>query len=106
MWTENTYGAVRVNTMDDSLDGMVKPLTFYQKVWIMLVCTCVIVLLIQNRKNMSLELIFLVTIFLRRFFIPYTMGSKIKIYSSIYNRANTACYYKNKQNTKKVLTKV
>ena len=34
MWTENTYGAVRVNTMDDSLDKLIQPLTFYQKAWI------------------------------------------------------------------------
>lgn len=77
MWAENTYGAVRVNTMDDSLDWMIKPLTFYQKAWIILVCSCIILVLIQNRKNISLELIFLLTIFIRWFYISYIMGGKI-----------------------------
>ncbi|MCI8519720.1 MAG: hypothetical protein HFJ51_06805 [Clostridia bacterium] len=77
MWTENTYGAVRINTMDDSLDGMIAPLTFYQKAWMMLVCACIIMVLIQNRKDISLELIFLITIFIRRLCFSYIMGSKI-----------------------------
>jgi len=91
MWTENTYGAVRVNTMDDSLDGAIEPLTFYQKTWLMLVCVCIIAILIQNRKNISLELIFLITIFIRRLCISYIMGGKIKIYSAIYNSFNPTC---------------
>lgn len=67
MWTENTYGAVRVNTMDDSLDKLIQPLTFYQKAWIMLVCACTIAILLQNRKDISLEVLFLITIFIGGF---------------------------------------
>lgn len=67
MWTENTYGAVRVNTMDNSLDEMIEPLTFYQKAWLLLVSICVLTILLQNRKNISLEVLFLITIFIGGF---------------------------------------
>ena len=87
MWAENTYSAVRSNrTQDiDPIDNMNAPLTFYQKAILLLTCACCLIVLIQNRKNISLELIFLVTIFIggfsfhilweakSRYIIPYIL---------------------------------
>ena len=68
-WTENTYSAIMNNTLDDNapINKVKEPLTFYQKVLLLLTCLCCIVILIQNRKNLSLEVIFLVTIFIGGF---------------------------------------
>lgn len=69
MWTENTYSAVRNNTIGDSnrFEKLIEPLTFYQKTLLILTCICSIIVLIQNRKNLSLEVIFLLTIFIGGF---------------------------------------
>ena len=69
MWTENTYAAVRNNTLPDNtmIDKFINPLTFYQKAVLILICTCSIIILVQNRKNLSYELIFLATIFIGGF---------------------------------------
>ena len=69
MWAENTYSAVRSNTVkdDDPLENIYKPLAFYQKALLIVTCLCSLIVLIQNRKNLSLELIFLVTIFIGGF---------------------------------------
>ena len=69
MWTENTYAAVRNNTLPDNtiIDKFINPLTFYQKEVLILICTCSIIILVQNRKNLSYELIFLATIFIGGF---------------------------------------
>ena len=69
MWTENTYGAVRNNTIkeNDILEKGITPLTFYQKVLLILTSLCSMIILIQNRKNLSLEVIFLITIFIGGF---------------------------------------
>lgn len=68
MWTENTYAAVRNNTVDYySLEGMIEPLTFYQKVLLIIMCLASLIVIIQNRKNLSLDLIFLLTIFIGGF---------------------------------------
>ena len=69
MWAENTYSAIRSNlTMEnDPLENIAKPLTFYQKVLLIVTCICSLIVLIQNRKNLSLELIFLFTIFIGGF---------------------------------------
>ncbi len=70
MWTENTYSAVRNNTTledNDPLENIISPLTFYQKVLLMLTCICSLIVLIQNRKNISLDIIFLITIFIGGF---------------------------------------
>ena len=69
MWAENTYAAIRSNTVkeDDPLENMYEPLAFYQKALLILTCVCSLVVLIQNRKNLSLELIFLLTVFIGGF---------------------------------------
>lgn len=69
MWTENTYSAVRNNMVkeNDSLENIINPLTFYQKVLLILTCLCSLTILIQNRKNLSIDVIFLVTIFIGGF---------------------------------------
>ena len=69
MWTENTYAAVRNNTTqeNDPLENMIGPLTFYQKALLILTCLCSLIVLIKNRKNLSLDLLFLITIFIGGF---------------------------------------
>ena len=69
MWTENTYSAVIYNKIEgnDSIEKISSPLTFYQKASLITICVCCIIVLIQNRKNISLEIIFLLTIFIGGF---------------------------------------
>ena len=69
MWTENTYSAIRNNTTIDNtlINNSITILTFYQKSLLVLICTCCLINLIQNRKNLSLEVIFLITIFIGGF---------------------------------------
>ncbi len=69
MWTENTYSAIRNNTTqeNDVLEQFIEPLTFYQKALLILMSVCSLIVLIQNRKNLSLDLIFLLTIFIGGF---------------------------------------
>ena len=68
-WAESTYSAMFNNgiTEESNMNWMKNPLTFYQKMLIILTSGCVVIVLIQNRKKLSLELIFLVTIFLGGF---------------------------------------
>ena len=88
MWTENTYSAVRNNTRQDNdpIENMIEPLTFYQKVLLIITCLCSLIVLIQNRKDLSLDVIFLITIFIggfafhilweakSRYIIPYIVS--------------------------------
>ena len=71
MWAENTYSAVRLNLLheseDDSLNVIKEPLNFYQKALLILMCVCSIIVLIQNRKNLSPEIIYLLLIFMGGF---------------------------------------
>lgn len=69
MWTENTYSAIRNNTIEenDSLENMIEPLTFYQKTLLLITCTCCLIVLIQNRKKLSINVLFLITIFIGGF---------------------------------------
>lgn len=69
MWTENTYSAVNVNTIDsyEFLRDIVKPLTFYQKVLLIFMSICSLIILIKNRNNISMEVIFLLTVFVGGF---------------------------------------
>lgn len=69
MWCENTYSAVRNNTVkeNDPLENIIAPLTFYQKALLILMCLCGLIVLIQNRKNISIDILFLITIFLGGF---------------------------------------
>lgn len=65
MWTENTYSAIRNNirSNNDFIENFIQPLEFYQKALLLLTCSCTLIVLIQNRKKLSLEVIFLLTIF-------------------------------------------
>ncbi len=69
MWSENTYSAIQnnISAENDPLGKYVQPLTFYQKSLLILTCICCLIVLIQNRKNISLEIIFLITIFIGGF---------------------------------------
>lgn len=67
MWTENTYSAIRNNEVNENLNSLVKPVELYQKSLLILTCLCALIVLIQNRKNISLDLIFLLTIFVGGF---------------------------------------
>ena len=71
MWAENTYSAVRLNLLNESendyLNVVKEPLTFYQKALLILTCVCVIIVLIQNRKNLSVNVIYLLLIFMGGF---------------------------------------
>ena len=68
MWSENTYSAVWNNRVDYvSLDNLNNPLAFYQKVLLIITCLCSIIVLVQNRKNISLDIIFLILIFIGGF---------------------------------------
>lgn len=69
MWAENTHSAVRSNLTqeNDPLENWNAPITFYQKILMIIICLCSLIVLIQNRKNISLDLIFLLTIFVGGF---------------------------------------
>lgn len=88
MWAENTYSAVRSNISkeDDQIVNATKTLMLYQKTLLILMCVCSLIVLIQNRKNLSVDLIFLITIFIggfafhilweakSRYIIPYIIA--------------------------------
>ena len=69
----------------NQFESFIGPLTFYQKVLLIITCMCSLIVLIQNRKNLSLELLFLITIFIggfafhilweakSRYIIPYVV---------------------------------
>ena len=69
MWTENTYSSIRNNTSieNDPLEKAIEPLTFYQKSLLILTCCCCLIVLLQNRKKLSLDILFLITIFIGGF---------------------------------------
>lgn len=69
MWTENTYSAIQNNIIENNhhIENFAKPLAFYQKILLILICLCSFIVLIQNRKNLTLEVIFLLTIFVGGF---------------------------------------
>lgn len=69
MWAENTYSAVcsNISKQNDPIQNFSKPLEFYQKAVILVMTICSLIVLIQNRKNLSLEILFLITIFIGGF---------------------------------------
>ena len=69
MWTENTYSAIQNNIRSDSdyIKNLVKPIEFYQKALLVLICSSSLIVLIQNRKKLSLEIILLLTAFVGGF---------------------------------------
>lgn len=113
MWTENTYSAIRSNvTQDnDTLQNITKPLTFYQKALLIITCLCCLIIIIQNRKKLSLDIIFLITIFVggfafhilweakSRYILPYIVVL-IPIASISINEESI------KQNLKKFISKI
>lgn len=108
MWTENTYASIFYNVdgrtysiMDYVKEAaslmrkeqkefcdiwvLSEPIEFYQKVLLILSCVCCIIFLLKNRKNVSLEVLLLITIFIggfmfhtlwegkSRYIIPYVI---------------------------------
>ena len=68
MWTENTYSAIQNNNVKEmSIGDLQFVLTFHQKVLLLFMSMSSIIILIQQRKNISLELLFLITIFIGGF---------------------------------------
>ena len=69
MWTENTYSAIFNNISKDYkfVEKLRMPLDFYQKAILLVITTCSLIVLIQSRKNLSLEVLFLITIFIGGF---------------------------------------
>lgn len=88
MWSENTYSAATANKLQEnqSLKYTIEPITIYQKALLIVTCLCSLIVLIKKRKNLSLELIFLITIFIggfafhilweakSRYIIPYIVA--------------------------------
>lgn len=111
MWTENTYSAVRNNTVDSyDFEDIISPLTFYQKVLLIITCLFSIIVLIKNRKNLSTDILFLITIFIggfafhilweakSRYIIPYIVVlipvASISIYENSLKTGITTAYSK------------
>lgn len=69
MWTESTYSAIQNNIRSDNdyIKNFVKPIEFYQKALLVLICSSSLIVLIQNRKKLSLEIILLLTAFVGGF---------------------------------------
>lgn len=69
MWSENTYSAFFNNKINDKevLENGKNIVTFYQKASLLLITTSSLIIIIQNRKKLSLEIIFLLTIFIGGF---------------------------------------
>ena len=69
MWAENTYATVCSNLSkeNDPIENLSRPLEFYQKVVLLIITICSLIVLIQNRKKLSLEVLFLITIFIGGF---------------------------------------
>lgn len=88
MWAENTYSAIRSNASEenDQIVNANKSLMLYQKTLLILMCVCSLIVLIQNGKNLSVDVIFLITIFIggfafhilweakSRYIIPYIIA--------------------------------
>lgn len=69
MWAENTYSAVcsNISKPNDPIQNFSQPLEFYQKTVLLIITVCSVIVMIQNRKNLSLEVLFLITIFIGGF---------------------------------------
>lgn len=65
MWTETTYSAGMNNNIEEN--EMVRGTAFYQKALLIVISTSSMLVLVQNRKNLSLEVLFLITIFIGGF---------------------------------------
>ena len=68
MWTENTYSAIFNNNIENiPLEKIEGTLLFYEKTILIFTSVSCIFILLQLRKNITLELLFLVTIFIGGF---------------------------------------
>lgn len=69
MWAENTYSAINNNMIGsyEFLENIRSTLTFYQKVLLLIMCFATLIILIQNRKKLSIDILFLITIFIGGF---------------------------------------
>jgi len=69
MWSENTYTSVlnNISKENDPIENMMAPMEFYQKALLLIITICSFIVLIQTRKNLSLEVLFLITIFIGGF---------------------------------------
>ena len=69
MWAENTFSAIRSNKEgeDKPIEKMQAPLEFYQKVLVIIIALCALIVILQNIKELSLDVIFLITIFIGGF---------------------------------------
>jgi len=70
MWTENTYSSVRNNMVGKNynfLENIINPLTFYEKVLLIIICLGCLNFLITNKDNISLDELLLITIFIGGF---------------------------------------
>lgn len=81
MWAQNSYGGIYYNLsptfcyknytdkydLDNKLLSIEKTVDIYQKALILIIFGCSIIVIIQNRKNLSEELVFLITIFIGGF---------------------------------------
>lgn len=69
MWAENTYSAVcsNISKPNDPIQNFSQPLEFYQKTVLLIITVCSVIVMIQNRKKLSLEVLFLITIFIGGF---------------------------------------
>lgn len=69
MWAENTYSSVRSNIVkeNDPIEQFYGVIMFFQKAMLIMLCVCSCIVLIQKRKNLSLDIIFLITIFIGGF---------------------------------------
>ena len=92
MWSENTYSAVWQNRVDDySFENIIKPL----------------IVLIQNRKNLSMDIIFLVTIFIGGFTFHILWEGKSRyIIPYIVVLIPIASIYINESNIKTSISKI
>ncbi len=109
MWAENTYSAVRSNLAEetDPIANATKPLMVYQKTLLILMCACSLIVLLQNGKNLSIDVIFLITIFIggfafhilweakSRYIIPYILAL-IPVASIFINKINLKEKLKNR----------
>ena len=111
MWAENTYSAVRSNLTKDNdpMENVTKPLGFYQKVLLIMMCALSIIVLIQNRKNISLDILFLLTIFIGGFLFHILWEAKsryiIPYIVVLIPIASIAVLSKNREDTERNLTK-
>ena len=82
MWTENTYTGIQMNVAleninydiernyieyNDASKNENRIVLFYQKALILLIFGCSVFVIIQNRKNLSNEILLLLTIFIGGF---------------------------------------